>query len=470
MLRTDLRQSWLAEVRALVLLAAPLIFAQLAMISMWAVDTIMAGRLGPTDLAAVALGGSMWVPPYIFAMGLVAALSPTVAQLFGAEKLPEIGGQVRQGLWLALFGAIPVSLYLWNAEPVLAWMHAPVEVRPIAAGYLKAMACGVPASLCYSALRSHCEAVSDTVPILIVSLIVLPCNILGNTVFMYGYLGAPALGAVGTGVASAINMWLMFGLLATWVAKSQRHRAFECFGRFEPPRRADLLTLARLGLPIGTSMFLECSLFSIVSLWMGSLGAVVIAGHQVAMNFASITFMVPLGIAMAITVRVGQALGREDVRAARRAGAVGIGLSVGVMGVAALGMFLFPRQIASVYSADPKVQAMAVVLLGMAAIFQISDGLQVAGSGALRGLKDTSVPMLITLTAYWGIGLPLAVGLGFTAGLGPQGAWIGLIAGLTVAAVLLNVRFYWKTRTLLRAEDNAPAVVESEPMQACGQM
>jgi MATE family multidrug resistance protein len=171
---------------------------------------------------------------------------------------------------------------------------------------------------------------------------------------------------------------------------------------------------------------------------------------------------------MAITVRVGQALGREDIRAARRAGAVGICLSVGVMGVAALVMFVFPWQIASIYSGDPQVQAMAVALLGMAAIFQISDGLQVAGSGALRGLKDTSVPMLFTLTAYWGVGLPLALGLGFQAGLGPRGAWIGLIAGLTVAAVLLNVRFYWKTRTLLRAEDAAPPEVEREPLQACG--
>jgi MATE family multidrug resistance protein len=280
-----------------------------------------------------------------------------------------------------------------------------------------------------------------TRPILLISLVGLVGNIAGNYIFMHGHLGMPRLGAIGCGVATAIVMWIMLVSLVAWIALQPYYRRFAVLARFERPHARELARLIRLGAPIGISLFMEGSLFAAVALLLGRLGPNVVAGHQIALNVASISFMVPLGIAIAITVRVGQAMGGGDARAARRSGTVGACLAVSFMALAALVMAAAPRLIAAIYTADPHVQSVAVSLLRMAAIFQIFDGLQVAGAGALRGLKDTTVPLAITFFAYWGLGLPIGYVLGIVHDRGPQAMWIGLIAGLMVAAVLLNLRF-----------------------------
>jgi MATE family multidrug resistance protein len=244
-------------------------------------------------------------------------------------------------------------------------------------------------------------------------------------------------------------MWVMPATLVLWILCDRYYGQFGLFRRFSLPNRRQLWALAKLGCPIGVCVFMECSMFATVSLLMGRLGTDMVAGHQIALNVASVTFMVPLGISTAITVRVGQAMGRGQVRDARRSGLVGAGLAVTFMSLAAISIAIWPHSIARIYTQDEGVHAVAVQLLIMAAIFQIFDGLQVAGAAALRGLKDTTLPMWITLVAYWGVGLPLGYGLGIAQQGGPQALWIGLIAGLMIAALLLILRFLFLTRRLM---------------------
>jgi MATE family multidrug resistance protein len=348
-------------------------------------------------------------------------------------------------------------------------MNIDRTIVPTAAGFLNAISWGLPASCAFTVLRGYSEAVSKTRPVLAISLVGLVANIAGNFVFMHGRLGMPRLGAVGTGVASACVLWIMLVSLAIWIACDRYYRQFPIFGRFERPDWSQIVRLLKLGSPIGVCFFLECSLFTAVSLLMGRLGAEVVAGHQVALNVASVTFMVPLGLSLAVTVRVGHAMGRGAPREARRSGLVGAGLAVTFMSVMAIVMATCPHLIAAIYTEDEAVHGIAVRLLLMAAIFQIFDGLQVAGAGALRGLKDTAMPMFITLVAYWGLGLPLGVWMGLVLDGGPPALWIGLIAGLIAAAVLLNARFLVLTRRLMadgERDDNHAAT--DQAVLECG--
>lgn len=429
------------EVGALLTLGIPVIGAQLAQISMNFVDTLMAGRLSPRDLAGVSLGASLWMPIFVLGLGVLMSVGPTVAHCFGAGEYLEIGRRVRQGLWLSVPISFCCVVAMHMAHPVFGYLEVDPAIIPTATGFLRAVAWGMPALCVFNVLRGFSEAVSMTRPILFICVIGTIANVVGNYVFMYGHFGMPQLGAIGCGVATAVAEWIMLGCLVAWIGLHPYYRQFEPFSHFEGPDLAELWKLVKLGAPIGVSLFMEGGLFGTVGLLLGRFGESVVSGHQIAINVASVTFMVPLGIAMAVTVRVGQALGARDPSAARRSGTVGAGLALAFMTVAALVMAIFPRSIAALYTSDPDVQNVAVSLLRMAAIFQIFDGLQVAGAGALRGLKDTAVPMGITFLAYWGIGLPLAYALGITWAGGPQAMWIGLIVGLVCTGVLLNARF-----------------------------
>lgn len=430
-----------SEAFALLVLGGPLIVAQLAQISMNFVDTVMAGHLSSGDLAAVAVAGSLWMPIVVLGMGVMMSVSPIVAHAYGARNYGEIGRHVRQGLWLSLgVGAVSFVL-VRSCSPALHWMRVDPSIIPTAVGFLDAVSWGLPAVSAFTVLRGYSEAVSKTRPVMVISFVGLAANIAGNSIFMYGRLGMPRLGAIGTGVASACVQWIILASLVIWILCDRYYREFPIFDRWVHPDWGQLWRLVKLGTPIGACLFMEGSMFTTVSLLMARLGADVVAGHQIALNVASVTFMVPLGLSIAITVRVGQALGRGDPQGARRSGVVGAALAVGFMSLTALTMATCPHLIAAIYTNDTAVRAMAVRLLLMAAIFQIFDGLQVSSAGALRGLKDTAIPMVITFVAYWGLGLPLGVALGLYQGGGPQALWIGLIAGLAAAAVLLMTRF-----------------------------
>lgn len=443
------RQRLLTEVAALLALSAPLVGAQLAQMAVSFVDTVMAGRLSARDLAAVAIGSQVFGTVWVAAIGVLAAVTPTVAQLFGARQYAAAGASVRQALWLSQAVALVAAVLLCGAAPLLRWMAIDPDLQPTTLGYIRAIAWGLPATCAFQVLRCCSEGVSKTAPIFYISLVGLLSNTLGNYLFMYGAWGMPRLGAVGCGVASALVMWLMLLLLLCYIATASTFKPLQLFARGAWPQLRELQQLIRLGLPISFSLCMEGSLFTVVALLMGRLGHTVVASHQIAINVAALAFMVPLGLAMAITVRVGQAVGRGALPEARFAGRVGIALAGLFMVASAACISTFAVPIAGIYTHDPEVKHLAVSLLSLAALFQISDGLQVASAGALRGLKDTRMPMLITVTAYWVIGLPLGYTLGIVQGWGPQAIWFGIIAGLTVAAVLLNGRFHMAMRSRL---------------------
>jgi MATE family, multidrug efflux pump len=440
------------EAIAILKLGGPLIAAQLAQVSISFVDTVMAGNLSADALAAVAVGSNVWFLVVVICMGLLMSVSPSIAQLYGAGRFQEIGPCVRQGLWLGL-GAAMVGLVAYRAAGMLfLWLHIVPAVVPTALAFLNAISWGLPAFCIFQVLRSFSEGVSMTRPVMYLSVLALAGCATGDYVLMYGKFGLPRLGAVGAGVASAIVLWLMAAIMALYVRFAPQYRKYGVFSRFEWPRMEPLVALLRIGMPIAVGTFMEVSLFGGVALLMGSLGTTVVGGHQIAINFASITFMVPLGMAMAVTVRVGQAIGRGEPQAARFSGFVGVMLAGIFMTCTALALFTIPDHIAGIYTQDPDVKKMAVMLLVMAGVFQIFDGLQVSGAGALRGLKDTRIPMLITVLAYWGIGMPLGYLLGITWGGGPRGLWIGFICGLATAAILLNRRFHRVTQRLIAHE------------------
>lgn len=434
---------WL-EMRELLKLAGPLVAAQLAQISLAVIDTAMAGRLGAVDLAAVSVGVSVWVPTCLLAMGVLLSISPLVAQAMGKGEPDQIGDHIWQGVWLALLVSLPGVLVLRNASPLFEWMRVDPRVIPAAAGYASGIAWGLPALALSTVVRGWHEGVGVTRPILWVSLIAIPCNALGNFLFMYGKFGLPRLGGAGCGLASGLVLWVMLaGLVVSLLSQRQSH----AHGLLQPrsPRRAEMGKLFRLGLPIGLGLFAETLLFSAVTMFVARFGDAPTAGHQIALNAISVTFMVPLGISFAVAVRVGNAFGRSDLASARRAGFAGACCSTIFMSTAAIALFACPETIARLYTAEPDVLRWALPLLGVAALFQIFDGLQVIGAAALRGLNDTRASMAITLVSYLLIGLPAAWCFGIALEGGPTGLWIALILGLISSATLMNGRFLGMT-------------------------
>lgn len=422
-------------------LGLPIIAAQLLHMSMSFVDTVMSGNYGTLDLAAVALGSSLFYPVYTLGGGILMALSPIISHLYGARQFDLIGKNVRQGIWLALILSLPAILALRNLDVILVYMGIDPDAQLITKGYINAIAWGIPGAFGFMALRYFNESLGNSKPVMYVALIGLAFNIAGNYCLIYGKFGFPELGAVGTGWASALVLWAMFLSIFAYTYFKENYQRFKVFQDLKLPDKQYLGEILKLGIPIGISGTMEVTMFALTALLMGSLGTLAVAGHQVAINISALTFMIPFGLSTAITIRVGHSLGRGSMPNARFAGFVGIGLSVLIMCCTAIIMFTLPGLITSIYTNDAEVQEIAITLIYMAAIFQISDGLQVSGYGALRGLKDTKVPMYVNLLAYWIIGLPLGYFLGIYREIGPPGLWIGLIAGLSVAALLHNIRF-----------------------------
>lgn len=404
-------------------------------------DTVMAGRLGAVDLAAVALGSSLFVPVYLACVGVLLALSPSTAQLLGAGEQQRIGPLFRQGLWLALLLAVLATPAVAAIGAVMAPLKVDEALHPVTDAYLQAIAWGMPALCFYLAARYVAEGVGQTRPIMYIQLAALPLNAFGNWLLMFGNLGAPNLGAEGAGWSSAAVLWIDAALMLACLAWQRRFHHLALWRRLEPPDWAALWRLLRLGVPIALTIVLEVGLFSAVALLMGRLGAVATAAHQVALNYAALMFMMPLGLSMAVTIRVGHLAGAGDPMAARRAGFVGMAMGSGLMAISALVMVVAPGPIVALYTDDAAVVALAVQLLAVAALFQLPDGLQVTAMGALRGLKDTSWPLAVNLISYWGIGLPLAWYWGLETELGAKGMWYGLVCGLSCAALLLTLRF-----------------------------
>lgn len=439
-------QSFRKEAGATLRLGFPLILAQLLQMSMNFVDTVMAGRISALDLAGVAVGSSLMVPLLVLGNGTVMAVNPIVAQNYGARRFDRIGSNARHALWISLLVAIPFFFILRNLYGLMGLIGVEEEIISIADRYLKAISWGIFPVMAYSALRYFNEGLSVTRPTMYIALVGTLANIPVNYVLMFGKLGLPRLGAPGAGYGSAIVYWLMFLLILLFTSRFHAWRRFRIFGAFRLPEREQLREMLSIGIPIGVGAAMEVTMFAVTSLMMATLGTVAVAGHQVAINFAGLTFMVPFGLSIAVTARVGVSAGRGRLEEVRQRGSAGILLSVLFMCLTAVFILLLPDLIASIYTNDPAVREMSVQLLTLAAIFQISDGLQVGAFGALRGLKDTRFPMFVNMFAYGAVGLGLSWFLGLYKELGPRGLWTGLIVGLTIAGVVHTVRFWYKTR------------------------
>ena len=426
------------EMRASAALAAPLVFGQLASMAMNIVDTALAGRHGPVTLAAVGVGSAIWSVVILVSIGVLMAIPPSVAQLNGAGRRGEIGPLFRQAVWLAL--ALGLGLFaVVRAGPLaLAAIGVSPEAQPAAGEFLRAISWGAPALTLYFCFRNLSEGIAWTRPTMIFGL----AGLLLLVPLGWWLMFDRDLGAAGLGYAVTVVLWLQAAGFWLYLRHEPHYLDLGLFDRVEPPRWAPIRALLALGLPMGVSVFMEGSLFVATALLVATLGTVQIAAHQIAMLVASLCFMVPFGVAMATTVRVGHAVGAEDPSAVRWAAAAGYALAFGAQLLAITLLMFGAGWLAGLVTTDAAIAAMAVTLMGYAAVFQLPDGLQAMSSGALRGLKDTRVPMLITVLAYWGIGLPLGAYLGLQADRGAPGLWIGLIFGLSVAASLLTWRFW----------------------------
>ncbi len=444
------RHSHLREARVLLQLGAPIMVAQLSQTAMGFVDTLMAGRVSARDLAAVALGNGIWLPIFLALSGILMATTPLVAHNIGARRLRDAGATFQQGLWVALVTGIVAFLGVRNC----GWLLEQLEVAPPLAAltqdYLNAISWGLPAILLYQLIRSYCEGSGFTRVVMKIGLLGLLFNIPLNYIFIYGKLGLPAMGGVGCGWATSIVMYVMLACGALYLWRNPAFAQAAPLGQWQRPSLKATRQFLQLGFPIGVALLIEVSMFTLIALLLASLGDITVAAHQIAMSFTSLTFMLPLSIAFAITIRVGHLLGAGDHDRARQSAAIGMALALGCGLISSGTMLYFARSIATLYSPDPTVVALATKLLIIAGLSQISDAIQVAAGGALRGFKDTATPLLLVFVAYWLVGLPGGYVLGLTnlifPAMGPQGFWYGLVLGLTLGAALLGVRLYWMTR------------------------
>ncbi len=440
-----------AEIRRTLHLAAPVMIGQLAVFSMNFVDTVMSGRLPNKDvaLAALGIGGAVWSAMLMFTLGTLMAVQPSVAQLDGAGRQADAGAYTRQIFWVAATLSVPFWAICYFSEPLLAGFGIDQSIVPTAAGYLRALSWGAPAICMIFLLRFFSEGSGYTRPTMIYGLLGALLNVPLNYVLMFGKFGFPAMGTVGCGIASAIVIWLSLLMLVVYLSTHRHFKPFALFSRLDAPDWKQISDHLRVGLPIAVSIFVEGSLFVGAALLIGRLGPVPAASHIIAINFSALAFMIPVGLSSAISIRVGNAIGRKEPEAARYAGLIGIVVVLGFQTVSASVMLLFPELIVSIYTDDDMVAPLAVSLLFYAAIFQYSDGIQICAAGALRGYKDTRVPMIYTIISFWMVGMTLGYYLTFTVGMGPAGMWIGMIAGLSVAAFLMLGRLHRVSKRLL---------------------
>ena len=431
--------------KSLMKLAYPILIAQLVQNLMGFADTVMAGRVSATDMAAVAVASSVWLPLILTIYGLVMALAAIVSQLAGAKKFHDIAKATYQTAWIALsLGILLIALYYLITPLVIEKIPLEAQLKQLLFDYLGYIVWGGPGFCLYLVLRNYSEGLSHTKPTMIISIIGLLINIPANYIFIYGEFGMPALGGAGCGIATAIVYWVMFISMFIYCYVSKKLKNAPLFERFYWPDWQGIKEILAIGFPISMSLLFEVSLFAAVAIILVPFGAEVVASHQIAINFSGLVFMVPLSLAMAVTIQVGFAIGNNDLAKAKEICHYSLILSLLIAMGTALFTIVFRYQIAEMYTIDTKVVELAASLMFLASLFQFSDAIQVISAGALRGYKDTKSILYITFFSYWIIGLSFGLILGLTDWIvdpiGPYGFWIGFILGLTAAAVLLAWR------------------------------
>ncbi len=449
-----------AELNRLVRLGSPVVAAQMAQMGMAVVDTIMAGRASAHDLAGVALGGTIIWPSMILLMGVLMALTPTISRLHGAGRTADTGEVVRQGLWLAVATSAAVVLLVSQAGTAYRLIGVDPEIIPLAEQYVRIASIGLPGVMFFNVFRYLCDGLGNTRPAMVVAFLALGLKVFLNWVFVFGNLGMPAMGGIGCAWSTAITMWFECVAILWVVSRARYRQRTGLFARFSMPDPQRIKALVRLGVPIGLTAFFEFAAFSMVTLLAARLGATAVAAQQIAFSINGVAFMIPLGLGMAASIRVGHELGAGRNDGARLAALAALGASMGWALIAAAVLVLGRETIIGFFTRDAEVAALGAQLLLFVALYQLVDDAQATAIGGLRGYKDTRTPMLIALGGYWGVALPIGAGLGlgwFGIQLGVYGFWIGLSLGLTVVAIAV----VWRLNRLSKRPWDYPHTLAS---------
>jgi multidrug resistance protein, MATE family len=440
------------EVKNLIMLAIPVMSAQLSQTAITFVDTIMAGNYSKTALSGVAIAVSIWLPTILFGQGLLTVLTPIISNLNGAAKREQVADHTRQGVVIALILSVIIMLILYNSDKIIGLRNTsdnPIapEMIDVAVSFLRAIMWGVPAFLLFLVYRNQCEGLSNTKPAMVIIFIALLANIPINYILIYGKLGLPAFGGVGCGITAAIIFWLMFGLIRLYTLTTESQRDIRHTPLTKLIDFAIIKKIVLLGSPLALAYFFEMSLFAIIALLLAPLGETTVSAHQIIFTISSLTFAIPLSLGVATSIRVGYLLGKNSPELAKQTAYIGLAISFMIAVVVALVLVIFRSPIIVIFTHEIDVITICLQLIILLAIYQVSDYLQVVASNVLRGYKDTKSIFFITFISYWVIGLPVGYILGLTdlimQPIGAAGFWIGIIWGLAVAAFLLIARMIY---------------------------
>jgi multidrug resistance protein, MATE family len=435
------------KVKQLFFILFPILVTQLGLYAMNFFDIMMSGKYSTVDVAGVSIGASLWLPVYSGLSGVLIAITPTIAQLVGARNRKSVPFTMIQALYLAAaMAAIVLIAGVLFLNPVLNTLGLEPAVQQVAYDYLVALSFGMLPFFIFSALRSFIDALGQTRISMFIMILALPINVLFNYLLIYGKLGFPELGGVGSGYATAITYWLICLISLVVVIKIQPFSDFHIFKKFFRISFQNLGQLLKIGLPIGFAIFFETSIFAAVTLFMSKYDTITIASHQIAMNFASFLYMIPLSISMGLTIVISYEVGAKRFKSAREYSFIGVAMAVGISLISAAIIYIFREQVASIYTEDAAVISLTAQFLIYAIFFQLSDALAAPIQGVLRGYKDVNVTFVMSLISYWVIGLPTGYLLSEYTNLAAFGYWVGLIVGLAIGAIGLIARLLYVQR------------------------
>ena len=435
------------EIKKIIALSIPIVVGQLGQLLMSVVDTIMVGKIGAQPLAAAAVANAVFHLVLVVGFGLSMAVTPLTAIAYGAGRFKECGVILRQGILVNLFFGLLLCGVTYLLSESIRFLNQPVEIVGPASLYMKVLGFSLLPMMLFQSYRQFAEGVSFLRPAMIITLLANLVNILANWVFIYGNLGVPPLGLTGAGIATISSRTFMALMLMIVITRSKEMLPYAPLLKFRGPDFPVIRRLLAIGIPAGCQYFFEVSAFAASSVMIGWMGTIPLAAHQIALNLASISFMVAMGISSAATIRVSNAVGGNDIQATRRAGFTAALLCAGFMASAGLIFILFRVFLPGLYISDKAVIDISAALLVIVAFFQVSDGTQAVGLGILRGITDMKVPTFLTLAAYWIMGLPSGYYMAFKLDMGIYGVWYGLLVSLTASALLMMFRFHIKTRT-----------------------